>query len=149
MRHDDMGAVAAGGPGAERARCQTEQLVAPLADRARAAADPRVDGVALADLDTLRIRPQRHHLAGNLVAHGEGQLHAALLDGDLVSPAEIEVAVPDVHVAVTDTGGFDAHEHLLADGLWRRVVTGLQRLPPLDDLHGAHRLFSFVLRAVV
>jgi hypothetical protein len=148
MRHHDMAAIAAGGPGAERARGQTEQLVTPLADRARAAADPRVDGVALADLDTLRSRPRRHHLAGNLVAHGEGQLHAALLQGHLVAPAEIEVAVPDVHVAVTDPGGFDAHEDLLAGGLRRRVLTQLQRLAPLDDLHGAHWLL-LVLRAVV
>src|SRR5262249_48360086 len=59
VRDQHVRGIAPGGPRAERARRQAQQLVALPAHGTGPAADPRVDGVALADLDALRLRPSR------------------------------------------------------------------------------------------
>ena len=41
-------------------------------------------------------------LTDDLVAHGEGQLDAAVGDVDALAAAEVEEALPDVEVAVAD-----------------------------------------------
>ncbi len=51
---------------------------------------------------------------------------------------QIEMPVPDVDVAVANSGSFDAQQHLLALGFGIRVLPRLQRLSPFDDLHRTH-----------
>src|SRR4029077_5027327 len=100
MRHDDMRAVAAGTPCTEGARSEAKQLLALLADCTFAAADPRVGDDLVSNLDAGRARAERRDFAGNLVAHREGQMHATRLQRDLLPVTEIEMPVPDMHIAM-------------------------------------------------
>src|SRR5947209_665698 len=72
------------------------------------------------------------------MAHRERQMDAARFERDLLAVTEIEMPVPDVHVAVADTSRLDPQQHLLALRLRVRIVPRLQRLAPFDDLHRAH-----------
>jgi hypothetical protein len=138
VRHDDMRAVATGDACAERARAQAQQLLTLLADRAFAASDPRIRHDLVADFDAGRVRPERDDLAGDLVPHRERQVHAARLERDLLTAAEIEMPVPDMHVAVADAGSLHPQQHLVAFRFRIGVVPRFQRLPPFDDLHRTH-----------
>ncbi len=140
MRHQHVIAVAAGLVHAEEARLQAELLLAAPADHALAAADPGMHQAAVAGLDALGLGPGGHHLADDLVAHGEGRHHAAVLDQQLLAAAHVVLAFPDMDVAVADAGGERAHQHLGALGPRRRLLDFLQGGAKLDDivaLHGA------------
>ena len=67
-------------------------------------------------------------------------IFASIYEGerDLLAVAEIEMPVPDVHVAVADARRLDAQQHLLALGLGIGVVARFERLAPFDDLHRTH-----------
>jgi hypothetical protein len=84
------------------------------------------------------VRPKCHHLAGNLVPHRERQAHTARFERDLLSVAEIEMPVPDMHVAVADPRGLDTQQNLLSHRLGIRVLPGFERLAPFDDLNRTH-----------
>ena len=66
---------------------------------------------AVADLDALRLRPDRHHLADVLVAERHRQLHAAVVQAQALAAAEIEIAVGQMQIAVADAG----RQHLQQD----------------------------------
>ncbi len=138
VRHDHMRAVAAGAPRPQGARVQAEQLLALLAYRAFAAADPRVGDDLVADGDPGRIGAEGRDLAGDLVSHRERQLDAARFERDLPAVAEVEVPVPDVHIAVAHARRLDPQQHLLASGLGVGIVARLERPSPFDDLHRPH-----------
>src|SRR5262249_48927857 len=114
VRHDNLRGVAAGAPRPQGARGQAEELLALAAYGAFAAADPRVGDDLVADRDPGRIRAECDDLAGDLVPHRERQLHAARLERNLPAAAEIEMSVPDVHVAVADARRLDPQQHLRA-----------------------------------
>ena len=140
LRDDDPVAVAAVHPGADDPRLEAEQLLAAPAGVADAAADPGIDDDPLADLDALaaRVGAERQDLARHLVAHGEGELHAAVGHADALALAQVVVAVPDVDVGVADPAGADAHHDLAAPRLRVRVVPPLQRPAPVGDLVAVH-----------
>ncbi|MEA3094797.1 MAG: hypothetical protein QOJ04_6139, partial [Caballeronia sp.] len=118
--------VAAAAIDAERARPRAILLVAPLTDRALAAADPREDDDLAPRRHRRAVRPGGDGLAGDLVAHGQGQVHAARTHFELLAAAEIEKAFADMEVAVTDAGGRHLDEHFLTGRLRRRPVVALQ-----------------------
>ena len=146
FRHDDVRRIAAGAPCPQGARVEAEQLFTLPAHRAFATADPRVGHDLVADLDPGRLRPKGHNLARDLVPHRERQVHAAGFERNLPVAAEIEVSVPDVHIAVAYTRRLDAQQHLLALGLGVGIVPRLQRLSPFDDLHRSHAEPSWLLQ---
>src|SRR5262249_8220612 len=102
------------------------------------AADPRVGDDLVANLDAGRVRSERRDLARDLVPHGEGQVHATRLQRDLLSVPQIEMSVPDMYVAVADSGRLDPQQHLLPLRLGVRVIPCFERLAPFNDLHRAH-----------
>ena len=115
VRHHHVGGVAAAGVPAEqpRLRGRLQQFSSPRAQAgAVAAADPGKDRPMVADLDALDVRPDRDHLAGDLVAQGVGQLQVG--QRQLGAAAQVEGAVVDVHVGVADAAVLDAHQHLRA-----------------------------------
>src|SRR5437660_5306328 len=65
-------------------------------------------------------------------------MHAARFERNLLAIAEIEMPVPNVHVAVADARRLDPQQYLLALRLGIGIVLRLQRLAPLDDLHRPH-----------
>ena len=131
VRHDDVRTVAAGAPRAEGARVEAQQFLALPAHRAFAATDPWVGHHLVADLDAGGLRSERRDLARDLVPHREGQVHAARFERDLLLAAQIEVPVPDVHVAVADARRLDAQQHLLALGLGIRDSPALPAAFPI------------------
>src|SRR5258708_6569863 len=72
--------------------------------------------------------------------HGERRDAAALLHVEALAAAPVEVAVPDVQVAVAYARAGDAHQHFAALGLWRLESNPLQGLAVLDDLIADHVL---------
>ena len=118
--------------------CEAHQLVAAQALGALAAADPGIDDAPVADGHILGLGADRQNLADDLVAHGEGQLDAAVGDVDALAAAEVEEALPDVEVAVAHAAGRDPHQHLgpLRDRV--RIVPPLERPAPRDDLVASH-----------
>jgi hypothetical protein len=138
MRNHQVIAVAAGAEHADAAGLEAELLVAAPAHPALAAAHPRIDQPPVADLDALRRRTDRHHLADVLVPERHRQLHAALDDAEPLAAAEIEVAVGKVQIAVADAGRQHLQQHLAAGRLGRRPLGKLQRLAALADLKASH-----------
>src|SRR5437867_768100 len=108
MRHDDVIRIAAVAIDAERARLRAQMLVAGNANRALAAADPRKHQAHLAGPDTLGVRPGGDHFADGLVAHGQREGNAAVLERHALAVTEIVAALPDVQVAVADARRLDA-----------------------------------------
>src|ERR1044071_6235244 len=100
-----MRRVAAVNTRAERARRQAQQLVALPADRAFAAAYPWIGDDLVADIDPGRLGSERDDLAGDLVPHRERQGDAARFQRNPPAVAEIEMPVPDMHVAIAYPGG--------------------------------------------
>src|SRR5215469_13647549 len=112
VRHDDVCAVAAGPSGAEGARVEAEQFLALPAHRTFPAADPRVCHDLISNLDAGGSRPERCHLASDFVSHCEREVHAARFQRDLPLAAQIEVAIPDMDVAMAYPGRLNAQQHL-------------------------------------
>src|SRR5205085_10594756 len=115
LRHQHVGGIGAGAVDAEEARSRDAIVVPPsLAHRAFAAADPRIDQALVADLYPFCARPERFDDAERLMAEGERRHAAALFDVEALAAAEIEVAIPDVHVGMAHARARDAHEHFAA-----------------------------------
>ena len=92
------------------------------------------DQHAVADLDALGVGPDRDHLADILVAERHRQLHAAVVQAQLLAAAEIEIAVGQMQIAVADAGGQHLQQHLGARRLRRRrlvaaAAAGRRRRP--------------------
>ena len=140
-----MVAVAARSKNAEKARLRAEVFLARLADGAFATADPRKHEVLAADRDAgcawVNAGPERHHLSGYLVAHREGQRHAAVGDAEPPGRAKIVAALPQMQIAVAHPGSQGAHQHFAAVRDRRRLLGPLQRLPELRDIIADHGVF--------
>ena len=89
--------------------------------RHSAAADPRKDDALVTDGYAGRIGAQCDGFADDLVAHGEGEFHAAAFDGGSFAVAEIEIAVPDVYVGMA----YAACRHLHQDFRTLRFRVGV------------------------
>src|SRR5260370_231641 len=85
-----------------------------------------------------RLRPERRHLADDLVAHGERRDEPAILDRELLAAAEIVPAFPDVQVAVADAGGKRAQQHLGPVRLGGGFLGLAQRRAEIDDVVAPH-----------
>src|SRR3954449_9545731 len=72
-------------------------------------------------------------------------MHAARCERDLFAVAEIEMPVPDMHIAVAHPGRLDPQDHFGPLRLRIGVVARLQLLAPLDDLHRTHILPSWII----
>ena len=137
VRHQDVRGVAAVDRDAERARRVAQMLVAACAHGARAAADPRIDGVAYAGCDALGVGASRLDGAGDLVPKGEGE-GAEAAHVELLLAAQGEIAVLQVQIGVAHAAMGDAQQHLAAPGLGRLGLGGLERLAVLDQRLPAH-----------
>src|SRR6185369_12655398 len=122
MRDQHMRGKAAVGGNAEMARGCADVLVAGLAGRALAAADPRIDRNRRADF-CLRIRPDGFDGAGDFMPEREGQ-GASGAHVELLAVAEHEIAVLHVQIGMADAAAMDAHQHFGAFGL-RGLYHGL------------------------
>ena len=91
-------------------------LIAALADRAFAAAQPGVDHDLLAQRHTGGLRAHFDHLAADLVAHGHRQLGAIALQRRHLAAAHVEATFLDVQVGVAHAAMRDAHGDLGAAG---------------------------------
>ena len=79
-----------------------------------------------------------HHLAGNLVAHRQWQLDAAIRQFQLLAAAQVVVALPEVDVGVAKSGGLDFDQHLAALRLGRGLLDQAQRLAVVGDAIATH-----------
>ncbi len=115
MGDEDVFGIAAGDLDADLARLGADVFLVTLAGGALAAADPREDDEALADLaafeQRLRIGANGRERAFDLVAERVGQ-RAALGPVDLVAIADVDMAVLQVDVGMADAGEGDLHERL-------------------------------------
>src|SRR5579872_2831427 len=125
---------------AEKTGLRTELLVAAPADGTSAAADPRVRHALITDLHPVRRRPDRHHFTHNLMAHGEGRHQAAILHGELLSAAQIVIALPEMKIAMAHTGRERAQENFGSLRLRRGFLGFFQRRAEIDDVITLHRM---------
>ena len=113
-------------------------LVACPADVAGTAPDPRIHQTFVANLDARRIRSNGHDFAGDLMAHGERQLDAAIEQLQALAATHLVVAVPDMQVAVADACSKRFEQDLRALGLGSRPLHALQRRAALADIETDH-----------
>ena len=97
-----------------------------------------IDQPAVADLDAARVWTDGHHFTDVLMAERHRQLHAAVFETHALSAAEVEIAVGQVQIAVTDAGGQHLQQHFRAGWLGRRIFVALKRLAAGADLEAAH-----------
>src|SRR5260370_24664539 len=102
MRHYHIIGVATIGEHSEAFHRAAEILLAAPAGAAGAAADPRMRKHARTDLDALRVRSSRHHLADILLPERHRQFHAAVGEIPALPSAKIEPAIGEMQVAVAD-----------------------------------------------
>ena len=138
MRHYHIIGVATIGEHSEAFHRAAEILLAAPTGAAGAAADPRMRKYARTDLDALRVRSNRHHLADILMPERHRQFHAALGETQPLPATKIEPAIGDMQVAVANARRQHFEQHLRARGLWRRRLVAFQRLTADAELKHAH-----------
>src|SRR5262249_25986168 len=138
VRHQHMIGVTAGPKGTQETRRRTELLLAAPAYGACTATDPGMRQALVADLDAGRLGPERHDLTHDLVPHGERERHAAVLQDELLPPAQTVPAVPDVEVTGDAAGRQCAQQPLTALGLWRRLLAHPKRRAEFDHIMALH-----------
>ena len=133
VRNDDVVGESAVEVRAEGVGAVAEMLAVGGAEGAGAAADPGEDDAAVAGGDAGRIGPGRRDFADDLVAQGEGEF-AHGPDVQLSAAAHLEIALPQVQVAVAEATGVDADKHLGARGFGGRPFRRLERPAVLAEL---------------
>jgi len=105
---------------------------------------PTQGKTSVADLDALAgsVRPQRHHLAEDLVAEDQGRLQAEGADRRLLRPAEVEHAFPEMQIRVADAAVAHLDQDLGPGRRGRRRLDFLQGLFSFQDGPGPHRRSS-------
>jgi len=98
-------------------------LLAALASRTLAAADPGERREALADFHVLDVGPDRDDFAFDLVSQRVRQFHVG--HGQLVAAAKIEIAVVNVNVRMANAGIVHLEKDLGARGSGRRRLDHL------------------------
>ena len=97
---------------------------------------------ARTDLDALRVRSSRRHLADIFMPERHWQFHAAVGEAQALPAAKIEPAIGEVQVAVANARREHFEQHLRARGLWCRLLVAFQRLATNAELKHAH-IFTF------
>jgi hypothetical protein len=113
-------------------------VVAGLAHRALAAADPGVDEPSVADLHPAGLRTQFLDHAVGLVTRGERRHAAAVLHVEALSASQVEEAFPYVKVRVADPRSRDPDQDLGALGLRGLADPRLQGFAVFDDFVAQH-----------
>src|SRR5262249_17446741 len=135
---------------AESGRLEAHVFVARKTGFAFAAAEPGIHQRDVADLQSpsfgFRIRSEPQDLADGLMTHRSRQRHAAILQRQRFwSMTEILAALPDMNVAVTDTGRLYPDQNLRSRGLRRRLFHFLQGGVEISDLETPHRSLPFFI----
>src|SRR5579872_2734496 len=138
MRRDNMIGIAAVSVDAEAIRLDAKVLVAPLAHGALATTDPGINEIGLADRDPFGLRSDRDDTAGCLMAHGQRQVDAAVLERQTLAVAEIVAAFPDMKIAVANARGDHFEQHLGALRRRRGRLSLDERLAESGDLVAFH-----------
>jgi hypothetical protein len=133
-----MVGVAARPLDADHARRHAVIVQAFAATRAFTAARPWVDETVGADGRIACFRPSGDNSAERLMAQRHRRLHAAFAHLQAPATTEIEVAFPDVHIAVTHAAVFEAHEHLGAARHGRFTRDLFEWLTPFDNVIAQH-----------
>jgi hypothetical protein len=66
------------------------------------------------------------------------QLDAAVLHGELPAATEIEAALPNMQIGMTDAGGLDGDHNLIAGWFGIEHIGAAKRVAELDDLVAPH-----------
>ena len=142
--HQHVGRESAVEDDAEKTILQAEIFVTVETVAALAAADPWEDRLLGADQALVGVRSDLIDDACDLVAHREGQNHAAR-GVEPPAAAEIGIAVLDMQVGMAQPAAIDADQHLLALGFWcvgdglaKRSIEFHERL----STHLRHAFFS-------
>src|SRR6516165_3362734 len=138
MRHYHVIGIAAVGEHAEAFHCAAEILLTAPARAAGTAADPRMRNHPHTDLDALRVRSDRHHLANILVPERHWQLHAAFGETQALAAAKIEPAIGEMQIAMADARREHFKQHLRALRLRRRLLVAFQWLATDTELKHSH-----------
>ena len=85
-----------------------------------------------------RVGAEFDDTADDLVAHGEGEGHAAVDQRHFLAAADVIIALPDVQIGMADAAVGDLDQHLGAFGLGGGELDFLERLAIFDDGPGAH-----------
>ena len=109
-------------------------------DRLKRAFHPEFNLYTVTEEDSLRIRSGKKYIS--YFKEGQktnriGRIISIDYEND-AAIAKVEIAVPDMKVAVAHAAGFDANQNLRACRLRGRRLARLQRLAPLDDLIAFH-----------
>lgn len=78
----------------------------------------------------------------NFVPHREGQFHANTFKRNALTVSQIERAMLNVKIAVTDTTCLDLHANLVAKGDGRIPNDELEWLSPFGNVVALHALLS-------
>src|SRR5215831_14356757 len=130
--------IAAVGEHAEAFHRAAEILLTAPARAAGTAADPRMRNHPHTDLDALRVRSGRHHLAYILVPERHWQLHATVGETQALAAAKIEPAIGEMQIAMADARREHFKQHLRARRLRRRLLVAFQRLAADAELKHSH-----------
>jgi hypothetical protein len=65
---------------------------------------------------------------------GNGQVHTALTHVQAFAAAELEVAVPDMHVAMAHPAVLEPEEHLSAARTWSFTLGPVQWFAPFNNI---------------
>ena len=113
MRDEHVAGVTAVHLNADLARLRAQMFVAPLAEHALAATDPRIDDDAPANPDVARVRSRGFDRTFDLMTEREGQgLPACKIE--LLPRPKIEIAVVEMQVRMAYAAVANADEHFRA-----------------------------------
>src|SRR5215467_13056358 len=129
MRNDKMIGVTAATLDADHSRRHTKVIQSFAAARAPAAARPRIHETVFSDGRIGGVRSGCDDRSVRLVAERRGQAHAA---------AQLEVTLPDMHVAVTHSAVFEPQQYLRTLWLGYFALSFLKRFAPFDDVVAQH-----------
>src|SRR5919106_5908284 len=103
-------------------------------------ARPRVYDSIGSDWHVAGIEPCINDPTERLMTERDRRIHAALAHVKTLAAAQIEIAVPDVDVAVTYPAILEPEQDLCALRLRRLALYFLQRLAPFNDVIAQHIL---------
>src|SRR5215471_5710933 len=138
MRNDKMIGVTAAALDADHSRGHTKVIQSFAAARARAATRPRIHETVFSDGRIGGVRSGCDDRSVRLVAERRGQAHSALGHQQTLAAAQLEVTLPDVHVAVTHSAVFEPQQYLRTLWLGNLALRFLKRFAPFDDVVAQH-----------
>src|SRR5215467_7151741 len=138
MRNDKMIGVTAAALDADHSRDHTKVIQSFAAARTRAATRPRIHETVFSDGRIGGVRSGCDDRSVRLVAERRGQAHAAPGHQQTLAAAQLEVALPDMHVAVTHPAVFEPQQYLRTLWLGYFALQLLKRFAPFGDVVAQH-----------